>query len=602
MTPYFRFTFFTIIAIIVYGCSGRNIDLKKVAIWDALTLDFEGPEVSELDEFNPFLNYGLEVLFTDGEQSFVVPGYFAADGNAGETSSDNGNIWRVKFTPNKIGIWNYSVSFKKGKNISINPDKSAGESIGDDGKEGQFEVVMGKFDKIDFRSKGRLKHNNESPYQQFQGTKDYFIKGGPDSPENLLAYEDFDGTYGYDSTRQFIKNYEPHIKDWKAGDPIWKDNKGKGLIGALNYISEKGMNVVYFLTMNIEGDGRDVWMYRNHKDFTRFDCSKLDQWEIVFNHAQSKGIMLHFVTQETENELLLDNGDLKINRQLYYRELIARFAHHPAIIWNMGEENGPAGFSPNGQTSSQQKAMFQYFKENDPYQNLVMLHTHSTKAEKEKLLPALLGDMNLDGLSAQINSTADVHDEILKWKKNSKERNKEWIIYMDEIGPYWKGVMPDVIDMHHDTIRKEVLWGSLMAGAAGIEWYFGYKFLPADLDCQDWRSRDVMWDQTRFALEFFQKYIPFWEMSSRDELVVHGNAYCFTKPSEAYVFYIPNTKQKMTIDLSEIENSAIIGNWYNPRKGGDLMNSFETKALKLTNIEFPEENKDNDWVLLIKIK
>ena len=68
------------------------------------------------------------------------------------------------------------------------------------------------------------------------------------------------------------------------------------------------------------------------------DVSKLDQWEIVFAHGTEKGMFLHFKTMETENEMLLDDGDLGRERKLYYRELIARYAHHPALNWNLGEE------------------------------------------------------------------------------------------------------------------------------------------------------------------------------------------------------------------------------------------------------------------------
>ena len=35
-----------------------------------------------------------------------------------------------------------------------------------------------------------------------------------------------------------------------------------------------------------------------------------------------------------------DNGDLGPQRKLYYRELIARFGHHLALNWNLGEEVG----------------------------------------------------------------------------------------------------------------------------------------------------------------------------------------------------------------------------------------------------------------------
>ena len=57
-------------------------ELKK---WHKVTITFEGPEASEVEEYNPFMNYRLNVLFTHAEsgEKMNVPGYFAADGNGG---------------------------------------------------------------------------------------------------------------------------------------------------------------------------------------------------------------------------------------------------------------------------------------------------------------------------------------------------------------------------------------------------------------------------------------------------------------------------------------------------------------------------------------
>ncbi len=71
-----------------------------------------------MDENNPFLNYRLDVTFKNGNKVYVIPGFYAADGNAAETSSASGNIWQVRFTPDAIGEWTYTVSFKKGNNIA----------------------------------------------------------------------------------------------------------------------------------------------------------------------------------------------------------------------------------------------------------------------------------------------------------------------------------------------------------------------------------------------------------------------------------------------------------------------------------------------------
>ncbi|MFT4735142.1 MAG: hypothetical protein ACI9DJ_000169 [Algoriphagus sp.] len=38
----------------------------------------------------------------------------------------------------------------------------------------------------------------------------------------------------------------------------WQGEKRKGIIGDLNHLASKGMSCVYALTLNIEGDRRDV--------------------------------------------------------------------------------------------------------------------------------------------------------------------------------------------------------------------------------------------------------------------------------------------------------------------------------------------------------
>lgn len=580
-----------VIAILFVSC---HQDQQEVMIWDTLTLDFAGPEMSETGDVNPFTECDMKIRFSNGENNYTVSAYFAADGNAAETSASSGNVWRVKFSPDALGEWTYEVSFKQN-------GKGSDAAHVLDGRTGEFMVIPGDFPESDFRHHGKLRVTNGSGYQQFAGSKKYFLKGGTDSPETLLAFEDFDGTYDIDTTNTFLHKYEPHLKDWKVGDPTWQNGKGKALIGGLNYLASKGINAVYFLSMNIEGDGKDVWPYVSHTEFRRFDCSKLDQWDIVFSHAQSLGIMLHFVTQETENELLLDGGDTGIQRQLYYKELIARFAHHPAVTWNMGEENGPAHFSPIGQTTGQQKAMFKYFKDNDPYHNLIALHTHSTIEMRDPILEPILGDKNLDALSMQIWHPSEVHRDILDWRARSKKAGHPLVTYLDEIGPYWQGVKPDADDMAHDSIRKDALWGTLMAGGAGVEWYFGYKHAHADLGCEDWRSRDAMWEQTDHALQFFQKHLPFWRMESMDQLLDGADGYVYAAEGEVYTVYLPNGADKAVLDLTDLEDESFTLSWYNPRSGGELVEGTKILIGGKLYLSDPDSGVGNDWVGLIRV-
>ena len=205
--------------------------------------------------------------------------------------------------------------------------------------------------------------------------------------------------------------------------------------------------------MNIMGDGKDVWPYVNPSDFTRFDVSRLEQWEIVFQHMQSKGILLHVVLQETENETLLDKGETGPLRQLYYRELIARFAHHNALVWNLGEENGPASWSPVGQNTAQRKAMATFLKKNDPYQHPVLLHTHSHDPLRSDILSDLLGFEYLDGLSLQQDKREHADSIMAVWRAQSTDSGHEWLITMDEIGMWYTGALTDTADVDLSLIH-----------------------------------------------------------------------------------------------------------------------------------------------------
>ena len=136
----------------------------------------------------------------------------------------------------------------------------------------------------------------------FQGSGQPFFKVGPDSLETLLAFRDFDNASGLNEKKPPLKSWEKHQQDFLQADPTLQGGRGKGLIGAINYLSNKGVNSFSFLTYNVDGDGANVWPHISPTDKTHFDCSKLEQWAIVFKHAQSRGLLLHFKLKETEND------------------------------------------------------------------------------------------------------------------------------------------------------------------------------------------------------------------------------------------------------------------------------------------------------------
>jgi hypothetical protein len=564
-------------------------------LWHRVTLSFRGPAASEDGEPNPFRDYRLNVVFAQGERRVVVPGFFAADGNAAETGATEGRVWRVHFTPDAKGEWSYVASFRTGKDIAVSTAPDAGEPTAFDGARGSFTV--GPTDKTgrDHRAKGLLRYVGRR-YLRFAGTGEWFLKGGADSPENFLGYAEFDGTYRHGGLRRRrgeastknLHRYQPHVRDWRDGDPTWRGGKGKGIIGALNYLASQGMNSVYMLTMNVGGDGKDVWPWVRHDVRDRFDCSKLAQWDIVFSHMDRLGLMMHFITQEQENDQLLNGGKLGIERKLYYRELAARFAHHLAVTWNLGEENT--------NTDAQRKAFTRYIRALDPCDHAIVCHTFPGRYDE--VYTPLLGDEHFEGPSLQTN---DTHRQTLRWVERSAAAGRPWIVCLDEIGPAHTGVKPDADDPSHDTVRSKHLWGNLMAGGAGCEWYFGYKYAHNDLNCEDWRSREAMWRQTRIALDFFHAHLPFAEMRPADHLVNARGAYCLAKPGQVYAVYLPNGGTAK-LNLGKLDAPFTI-QWFNPRAGGALQEGTvkQARGPGRVSIGQPPADRKRDWVCLVTL-
>lgn len=563
-------------------------ELKK---WHPITITLDGPQASEDGNPNPFLDYRFEIHFSLAAETITVPGYFAADGNASETGATSGNKWRVHFVPPESGNWTYRTSFRQGTDAALSTDPNAGSSLAP--YDNIFQTMqIEETDKggVDFRGKGILRYVGEH-YLQFDNGE-YYIKGGADSPENFLGYVEFDQTYNLAGV-DYTKTYTPHVGDWQNGDPSWQNGKGKGIIGAVNYLASEGINSVYFITLNINGDTQDVWMYNDPSNRTRYDVSKLDQWNIVFDHMVEKGIVLHVLTQETENELLLDGGNLGNERKSYYRELVARFGYHNGLVWNLGEEN-------DENTDAQRKAFADYIRAFDAYDHPIVIHT--LPGQWNQVYGPLLNYPSFEGSSLQIGVPEDAHWLTLDWLNQSANSGKKWYVTIDEAGPWQDGATPDGPDNNHWQVRREVLWGNLMAGGAGVEWYFGFNHPHGDFTLEDFRSRDNFWDFTRYALEFFNTYLPFTEMTSNDDLASNTSSYVLAKEDELYAVYL-KWGGTTTLNLNGSTKTYTV-QWFNPRTGGSLVNGTvaEVTGPGTVSIGQPNSDQSEDWVALVKEK
>jgi len=589
--PFLLFIVLALLRITAFGADLSG-ELRK---WHKVTLSFDGPSTSESATPNPFTNYRLNVTFSHATsgKSYLVPGYYAADGNAANTSATSGNVWRVHFAPDETGTWTYSASFRSGSNVATDANPTAGSGAGFfDGESGSFSIAATDKTGRDFRGKGRLQYVGKH-HLRFAETGEYFMKAGVDAPENLLAYSDFDGGFKSDGQGDdLVRGWEPHVQDWNTGDPVWQGSKGKGLIGAINYLADEGLNAFSFLTMNIEGDDKNVFPYTTYSERSRLDVSRLDQWEIIFEHGTRKGMYLHFKTQETENELLLDSGNVGNQRKLYYRELIARFGHHLALNWNLGEEI-------NAATLQQKQAWAQYFYDTDPYHHHMVIHNGATHYN-------MMGSASkLTGFSLQLNAS-DFTDNFAMTKDyidRSVAAGQPWVVATDEPGDSQYALRPDDNpSSSHTNGRKHGLWGNIMAGGAGVEFYFGYALHDSDLTCNDFRSRDSFWPFCRHAVEFFENNnIPFQDMTNQNSLVSGSGSNsnrCLAKPGDTYLIHLPSGGSP-TLDLSGQSGSYLV-RWLDPRNGGALISGNTLTGGGTRSLGSPPNSTTLDWVALVQ--
>lgn len=599
--------------IILYLCSAQalaQIDVRgDKQIWHTLTLDIEGPESKE--EEATFRDIRVNVTFThkESQRKFLVPAYFAADGNAANSSAESGNIWRAKFTADAAGEWQWSLSFRTGKDVAIALSADAGRAAPlYDGKQGSFTIQPQSLQDDSFAAKGRISLGDSHYPAHANG--EIFFKTGAGSPENIFAYNGFDGTYDAGGTNfpslgeDQLHAFAPHQDDWNEGDPDWQNGRGRAIIGAINYLSDVGVNAQYFVAMNVEGDGQDVWPWTGHDQFYTFDVSKLEQWQIVMDHMDDRGIVKDFLFHETENESLLEQKEahndtapfFATSRKLYYREMVARFGHALGLTWNLSEEIGVIGNSGESPwrdptTPQQRDAFIDYIAALDPYNHPIVMHNWPDG--EDAIFGPVLGKANFAGISMQVHE--NYAQRIIKWRKKSAAAGRKWMIALDEPLGWEFGARPDAQAPNHDVARTTVLWPMIMAGGAGVDWYFGWQnnAPTSDLSNEDMRSRDQLWKQSKIARDLI-KPLPLNDMQPRPDL----GANILAQKGELYALYIDGTNAPK-IDLRESGGTFLV-QYYNP-KSGKLLQSHRINGGAIIALQSPRDEDDSNHDRYIRI-
>ncbi len=572
--------------------NGAVVVSGQLERWHKVTLTQAGPGATELSSPNPFTDFRFQVRFEAPSGSvFSVPGSFAGNGEGG----DSGTSWQAHLSPGETGTWNYTISMRSGSGIAVDLDETTGAALAPyDGVTGSFVVSDSTALRPDLRALGPIVNRGHHYLTDASGRP--WVKSGPNVPENFLGYVGFDNTTTGNNRHAFAT----HEGDWRSGDPDWTSgsdpNAGRAIIGALNYIADRGVSSLYFLPMNIGGDGRDSFPTIAPQTKDRFDLSKLWQWDLVLQHANHRGILLHFVLAETEsaNETYHDGGTLGPERKLFYRMLHARFGYLNGSQWNLGEEND--------YTNAQRREFAEYLKAVDPYDRPV---THHTKSGQYNVYLPLLGEGDFDMTSFQGNaSNAQMFDLMKSWREQSAAAGEPWVASFDEPQKIENDPTDQADGYPHG--RRNKMWPALIGGAGGFEWYVqqdggGHGFDQAIDDFSEMETA-LLW--TGHALDFLDG-LPLLDMRPDRDLVVASSsqAYALALPGAVYAVYAGEDSDSLELDLTAASDTELFDiRWFDPRNGTWNQGSLTTASGgAMRSLGAPPNAPNDDWGILVSL-
>ena len=214
-------------------------------------------------------------------------------------------------------------------------------------------------------------------------------------------------------------------------------------------------------------------------------------------------------------------------------------------------------------------------------------------------------DSKLTGASLQ--TTEEDFRKVNRLTKEVIERSasagKPWPVACDEPGDPSHALITDEEDPDHFNARTNGLWGNMLAGGWGTEWYFGYKHPHSDLTCQDYRSRDLFWDMGVICINFFaMNDFPVTEMSSQNQLISSEGDFCFAKEGDTYIALLKKGGESQ-LDLKP-SNGEFSVQWFDPRNGGELQTgSVKTiRGSGKQSLGTPPSDTEIDWIVVVRRK
>lgn len=581
----------------------------SATVWHPLVMDVAGPTTSETDlSPHPFLDYRLDVTFTSPNgNAFDVPGFFAGNGRG----HGQGSIWRVRFTPDEPGEWRWSVAFEQGENIAVaEKDDVAGVTpVGEHGAFGTVLVAQRDPASHGLLAQGRIDSVAEHYLKQADG--DYWINGGINGPEDFFGYAGFDNTLDPPAGRvtaqpeSSLHLYAAHVDDWRRGDPDFISTSSgvssHGIIGTINFLAAQSINSINVLPMNLGAGGANTYPFIDATGTpfanTRYDVSKLHQWNLVLNHMQEKGVAAHIILAQHSmaNREWLDQGTLGPQRKLFLREMLARFSYLNGVKWTLSNERSD--------NTDLDLGIADYLRSLDWAEHPIAVHVNADPLNAERVNADRV-NTGLDSFAAytlfdnaSVQSTAATAEQAIEtWREHSVSADIHRVIDSTPTGPAMT-----LDDDGIEELRRRVLYPIYFSGA-NLEGVNHLLPIPGDtMQAEDFRRLEPVYRYMRVTRTFLQENVPIERALPADTRLSGGleGDQLFGIADEIYAAWFGDGRGDRRILAGSDISAQWELQWFNPLTGSATGAPVIRVGNQFGTGSAPGETSQ-DWMLIAK--
>jgi|SRR5690554_1569698 len=544
-------------------------ELQSVPIWKRIDIELESSKVYK----NPFLDVAIDAVFVhESGTTITLPGFW-----------DGGNRWMVRFSPNKLGKWAYTITPSDKSNQGL---YKTGELMG---------VVNEGATELDQRG---------------------FIRVSPD--KRRFEYADGHPFFWLGDTHWQAPDHE-RLEECNAPncDGSCGNSQFKHLVN--NRLS-KGFNIYQTYPDAAENDGggntrRYNWWEDKSKLLNAPDSIKInpvafkENLDVMMDYLADHGftVALGFGVHQQNADAMHEQSMLH-----WARYLVARYAAYP-VVWITAQE---VNASPEKGSYKKWEEVARLIDRLDGFNRPLSMHTDRDYPEKK---PSFNEMKELEwhqywamqGGHEDQNSVANQGQEYFKKYWNSKPRKP----YIETEANYEQLYWPEPIST--DKVR-ETAWRATQSGS------YGYTYGASGIWAMNWLAGDgkgwekwskLSWHEAMdLAGSFQMKYLKdfylsldFHKLEPRfnDPMYIEGVDYnkhfLSSYDDKLYVIYSRGGYPLNGRLKNMRPGSSYTAVWYNPRSG-HYINAEESVVYpdEKGSYHLPSKPDMKDWVYLLR--